>query len=164
MSDETTTLTRSGDPLPAAPDLGLLFEYAPVALILVDSARRVLRINREAAGLAGQVPRDMLDQITGVAIGCANAGTHPDGCGHSPACGHCGLRRIIEATFESGAGQRQVEVRAAFGAGRAQQERPLRVSTSLVALAGGTFGLLALEEITEAGLPTGEPPPKRLSP
>lgn len=145
-----------------APDLGLLFEHAPVALILVDAARRVLRINREAAGLAGQVPRDMLDQITGVAIGCANAHVHPDGCGHSPACGQCGLRQIIEATFDSGTGQRQVETRAAFGAGQAQHDRRLRVSTSLVALTGGTFGLLALEEISDSGLPTGDPPPPRL--
>lgn len=145
-----------------APDPGVLFEHAPVALILVDAARRVLRINREAAGLAGQVPRDMLDRITGVAIGCVNSQTHPDGCGHSPACGQCGLKRIIEGTFAAGSGQRQIETRATFGAGQAKQERRLRVSTSLIALTGDTFGLVALEEIGEAGLPTGGQPPQQL--
>lgn len=153
----------AAEPSSTAPDLGLLFEHAPVALILVDTARRVLRINREAASLAGQVPKDMLEQVTGVAIGCANAQVDPQGCGHSDACGQCGLRLIIERTFESGAAQRQVETTATFGTGHSQNERKLRISTSLVSLTGQACGLLALEEIVEIGLASGGQPPPQLA-
>lgn len=157
-------LEHPGDSTRPAGDAALLFEHAPVALILVDAERRVLKINRLAAGLAGQVPRQMLDQVTGVAIGCANAQLHPDGCGHSQPCGQCGLRRTIERTFHSGRAQQQVETTATFGGGEAHGERRLRVSTNLLELHGETLSLLAVEEIVEeAGLPGGAAPPRQLS-
>jgi hypothetical protein len=157
-------LEQPGGSTGSAGDEALLFEHAPVALILVDAERRVLKINRLAAGLAGQVPRQMLDQVTGVAIGCANAQLHPEGCGHSQPCGQCGLRRVIERTFHSGRAQRQVETTATFGGGEAHGEHRLRVSTNLVDVHGETLSLLSVEEIVEeAGLPGGAAPPRQLS-
>jgi hypothetical protein len=151
------SIQRMDDPLASASvSFALLFEQAPVALILVNQDREVLCLNRDAAALAGQIPKDMLGKITGVALCCPNASIHPDGCGHSPHCGECGLRQLIARSFETGQRQDQIEIEAGFGSSASKETRRLRVSSTLVAIGGRDETLLSIEEIHKGGIP----PPK----
>jgi serine/threonine protein kinase len=79
------------DPLTKA----LLDAYPGPALVLNDR-RQIVAANREASDLfgTGDAP-SLVGRRPGEAMGCANAGAGPDGCGTSAACAFCGLGRMI---------------------------------------------------------------------
>ena len=141
-------------------EFAILFDRAPVALILVDRNRQVIYLNRDAGKLAGRVPREMVGNVTGVALGCPNEPLADEGCGHGSECGRCGLRRVIETSFERGERQKQVEITASFGTSEGSEARTLRVSTCLVTLGEGQHTLLAIEEPRAQDLPVRSAPGK----
>lgn len=148
---------RPADKLSGLPfdPYAFLFEHAPVALILVDSDRQVLCINRAGAGLAGQQPTRMVGEIAGVALCCANSSLDPRGCGYSPYCGECGLRLLIARSFETGEPQEQVEVTVNFKTGTEVEARKLRVSSRLLTIEGQPRTLLAVAPVRERLLGPG---------
>lgn len=143
------------DPKSPLNRLAFLFEHAPVALVLVDRARQVLCINRKAANLIGQVPEYVLGKMTGLAFSCPNAKLDPNGCGHSPHCGVCGLRKLIARSFDTGQEQEQNEIESEFSTPTGPEKRKLRVSSRLLTVETIICTLLAIEQIPEAndGLP-----------
>ena len=153
--------TRPDEELSALPfdAYAFLFEHAPVALILVDRDRQVLCINRAAAALAGQPPKEMVGEIAGVALCCPNSSIHPDGCGHSPNCATCGLRLLIAESFETGTPREQVEVTAHFHTPAGDEARKLRVSSRLLNIEGEPRTLLAVLPVRERLLGPGAQPP-----
>lgn len=153
--------TRPDEGLSALPfdAYAFLFEHAPVALILVDRERQVLCINRAAAALAGQPPKEMVGEIAGVALCCPNSSIHPDGCGHSPNCGTCGLRLLIAESFETGSPREQAEVTAHFDTPTGSEARKLRVSSRLLNIEGEPRTLLAISPVRERLLGPGPDTP-----
>jgi hypothetical protein len=159
MRTKHPTLVTQGEATPFA----FLFEHAPVSLLLVDREFTVLHINRAAAALAGQIPKAMTGQITGVALCCTNAAAHPDGCGHSEACGRCDLRWVISRSLDRGERLTLVEVNASFGTAAGSKVRRLLVSSCRIAYQSETCVLLAIQEPRADQLPPG-PPTQSLAP
>lgn len=134
-----------------------MFEHAPVAMILVNRQRLVLRLNRAAYVLAGQAPGTWSAGPQGLLLGCPNRHDVPDGCGAGPRCPSCAMRQIIDRSFETRAPASQIEASTQFALGDRIEERTLRISSSYLEVTDGERTLLCVEDITERRLPPGAP-------
>jgi len=97
-------------------NLAAIFEASPVAMLVLDEDLNVVRVNRAALTLASDGAEDLLDHDSasvlqcGDALACVHCGDDPRGCGYSPDCAFCPLRRGVEAVLQSGTGLRGVEL------------------------------------------------------
>jgi L-seryl-tRNA(Ser) seleniumtransferase len=78
-----------------------VFDSAPVAMLVVDEAGRIVDINRAGRALAGKPKDSVLGLLTGPAAECVNS-TGPGGCGRGPRCSMCPLRSRVEWTARTG--------------------------------------------------------------
>lgn len=138
----------SGVDADALGEFEAIFQYAPVAMVLVDRHRVVCRMNRAAFALAGVSTAEPAGQLPGVMLCCA----HYDeaGCGLGPRCPDCDLRQLIEACFADQVGAQQVEASAPYSQGGQVQERRFRISSSFLRIREQARALLCLEDITDA--------------
>ena len=81
--------------------LELFLEGLPVPVMVLGSGGEVQVANEAARALAGLAPEDLPGTCCGDVIACANARL-PEGCGHTPNCVGCVVRRTVEATHASG--------------------------------------------------------------
>lgn len=148
------------DRAPDAP-LGLLgefeamFEHAPVAMILVNRRRQVLRVNRAARQFSAPQATEWMDMPPGLFLCCPNHDDVPAGCGHGPHCPGCTLRRLIDRSFETRQAVSPMEAMAPYAVEGRVEERWLRISTSHLTIPDGERTLLCIEDITERRLPPG---------
>ncbi len=76
-------------------ELAAIHASAPVALLVVDEALRVEKVNDVAARISGQGASELLGAWPGSALGCLNALADPRGCGFGPACSECSFRLAV---------------------------------------------------------------------
>ncbi len=139
--------TVGGEPLFAADDLArALFESLPLAAVAVDEGRRIRAVNRAATDFLGAGEVEVLGATKGEALRCVTALGDPRGCGHSPECGECLLRRSAqEALGGKVVRQRQVRVRVR---GPATRELALLVSAAPLVWSGATVALVLIQDVT----------------
>ncbi len=125
--------------------LATIFEHTPVALVLLDADRRILKANAAASKLLSR------DRSEGVVIGdalrCLNALSQPEGCGYSPRCPDCPLRAVVLECLERGEAQRQVECAIPVDADPAS-ELALLVSATPIGPPERRQAVVVLEDIT----------------
>ncbi len=142
-------------PLALLGEFESMFEYAPVALILVNRNRRVLRVNRAARRFSIPDRDHWMDMPTGLFISCPHRNDVPGGCGAGPHCSSCTVRRLIDQSFETRQQVSPIEALAPYAVDGRVEERWLRISTSHLTVQDGERTLLCIEDITERRLPPG---------
>lgn len=147
--------TTPDAPLGLLGEFEAMFEHAPVAMILVDRRRQVLRVNRAARLFSVPQPTAWTDMPPGLFLCCPNHNDVPKGCGHGPHCPGCTLRRLIDRSFETRQTVSPVEALAPYAVDGRVEERWLRISTSHLTIPDGERTLLCIEDITERRLPPG---------
>jgi len=90
-------------------ELEAIHANAPVALLLIDESMRIRKINECAVALTGRNKEDLLGCRTGDALGCLEAATAPEGCGHAVSCPECAIRRSVLDTMSTGTSHHNVE-------------------------------------------------------
>lgn len=148
-------------PLALLGEFESLFEYAPVAMILVNRRRQVLRVNRAARHFSTPDHLEWMDIPPGLFLCCPNRNDVSDGCGHGPHCTGCTVRRLVDRSFQTREGTSPVEALAPFAIEGRVEERWLRISTSHLTIEDGERTLLCIEDITERHLLPG-PRPQQL--
>jgi PAS domain-containing protein len=142
-------------------ELEAIFRGAPIALILVDRRRQVLRLNHAAGHLTGLPPGEMTGVAAGVALCCPHSDDAEEGCGFGPHCTECDLRLLVQRSFETRRPVVAREVQAHFAVAGTVQQRVLRVASSWLEIQQRERTLLCIEDVSEGCLP---PPPPRALP
>jgi signal transduction histidine kinase len=129
--------------------LSIIFDHAPVMMLLVDRTLRLRRVNRAGIALANRPQQDLIDEHLGNALGCLHALEDPRGCQYSPACKQCGAIQTVLKTFAEGTPQRALEAHLPLSRGRTHTVLHFLVSTALVNLSGTEMVLLCMEDVTD---------------
>jgi len=126
-----------------------VYEFSPIPMIVLDQDRQVKRVNRAAAEFARHHPGAMVGNLYGEAFRCFHALNSREGCGHTPDCGDCAVRRTVLEAFEKGAGRLRVEARVPMMRGVEREDLHVRISTSPLEISGQPMVLVCLEDISE---------------
>ncbi len=127
-------------------ELQLIFDNAPVIMLVVDEERRVCRANQVATMAAGSLEAEMIGKLGGNALRCLNGDVDKRGCGYSPACGRCEVRLSIVKTLASGENvyKRQAQLPLPDG------PHDLCVSTTMLHDNGSRRVLVVIDDVTES--------------
>ena len=147
---EVTNYKSSEESLRAAySELAAIHANAPVVLLVVDDQFRVEKVNDFATRFAGREMPDILGLRPADAIGCLNALSIPQGCGHGPNCSQCPVRTAVLGTLRDGTRHHSVEGWLPLSIGGRPQERCLLVSTAAMEFNGARKVLVCAQDITE---------------
>ena len=131
-------------------NLDSVFDATPIPMLLFDDRMEAVRGN--AAFRDHCVDYDRLpDRRCGTVLGCARALSKPAGCGNTPACLSCAIRRVLREKLESAFpihGETSF-LRAVDGA---TTEITLLYSADSVSLDGRSHALMSFMDITERKL------------
>ncbi|RJX29303.1 MAG: PAS domain S-box protein [Desulfarculus sp.] len=130
-------------------ELAAIYENAPMIMMLVDSDRRVLRINGFGQKFAGVSEAEMLGLRGGDALRCLNALEDPEGCGFGQHCGQCAVRRTVLDTLETGRSHPLVEASLPLMVAGERKELTFLISTTRLSLGQGHRVLVSLLDISE---------------
>lgn len=130
-------------------ELAVIYANAPVIMMLVDSERRITKVNAYAAELLGRSPDRMVGLRGGDAFRCLNSLDDSRGCGFAEACRDCVVRLMVLDTFETGRSHRQVEASLPFRVRGVRQELTFLLSTTLLHHEAQPTVLVTMEDITE---------------
>ncbi len=109
-----------------------IYDHAPVVMLVVDGAARVVKANRRAREHAGLTGEEAANTTLGRAVECVRAAGDAQACGRFPECNECGLRALVAATLESGTEYEDVPVTVdASVEGRRQMKRLIVSSAPL---------------------------------
>lgn len=130
-------------------ELATIFENAPFMMMLIDSERKVHRVNGLACSLTGTSSYDMIDRRIGEALRCSHSVDSGEGCGFSPYCVECVVRRTVMDTSDTGRSNHQVEAHLPITRDGKEQSVVLLLSTTKVVVANKDMVLLSLQDISE---------------
>ncbi|WP_321474709.1 PAS domain S-box protein [uncultured Paludibaculum sp.] len=131
-------------------ELSAIHAQVPVALMLVDRERRILKLNVAAEQLAGRSRDQMIGARVGEAIRCECSLEDTCGCGFGSSCGSCPINRSVVDTFADELPRSGVEARMCLQTGGPEPDvRYLSIATAFLAIDGDSTVLVSAQDITE---------------
>lgn len=120
----------------------------PFAALVVDHDVAIEFANRAALQMSDPNEEPILHKRGGDALGCLNARSTPDGCGHSKNCPDCVIRQSIAESFR---GQQTTRRKFFLELKRGETivEVPILVTATPFDFRDGHYCLLVLEDISE---------------
>jgi light-regulated signal transduction histidine kinase (bacteriophytochrome) len=125
-----------------------LFNVVPSLLFIVDRDLKIVRVNEAALKLTGERREKALLQRGGNLLHCIHSSETPGGCGHSPHCSDCVIRRSVAKTFEGKNVYRET-TRMRLLSGDQSREIYFLITTSPIEYGEKHFALLVMEDVTE---------------
>ena len=129
--------------------LTTIYENAPLIMMLVDSDRRVCKVNTLAEQFAGASAADLVGRRGGEALRCLHALDDPQGCGFGPHCQHCAMRLTVIETLATGRSHHQVEASLPFVIEGQAQELTFLLCTACLSVQGQPQVLVTIQDITQ---------------
>ncbi len=126
----------------------VLFNAMPMPVFVVDKDVSILEYNTAAAGLLGKKKQGVLEKRCGDVLHCLNAAETPEGCGHSPECCECVVRKAVGSAFRGRAVNRKLAEVPWLRKGK-HNKLSLRVSAHPVDYDQQKFVLLMLEGLND---------------
>lgn len=126
----------------------VLFNAMPMPVFVVDKDVSILEFNTAAAGLLGRSKDSVVLKRNGEVLGCVHAAETPDGCGHSPVCRDCVIRKAVGSAFRGRAVTRKATEVELLARGK-RRKISLRVSTQPIKYDQQRFVLLILEGLND---------------
>ncbi len=72
-----------------------------ISILLVDSSRRVCKINAPEPEKLPRPPRELIGMLPGEALGCKNALEFPGRCGKTRTCTQCEINKAIHGALQN---------------------------------------------------------------
>jgi len=91
-------------------NLEAIFDAVSIGMLLVDENMIVNRVNDAVRQMVRREYSQIINQPVGNALGCINSIYNEKGCGYSPACPACPLRKAIESALGSEQSGHEVEI------------------------------------------------------
>lgn len=130
-------------------ELSAIFDSAPLFMALIDSQRRLRKINRAGARSLGRAAPELIDRPWGEAFGCVKFSAPDGNCGDSRSCHDCPVGDIIGRTLDSGQGYDRFEALATVMRSGERRAISLLISSTRVLIGGQMMVVLCFEDITE---------------
>ncbi len=129
-------------------DFETFFEELPCAVLVLGEGLRLVSFNRSAFDYMYDGTPEVLNLLVGDAIGCVHASEGPNGCGTTPACRDCALRKTAEDTLRTG--KRGCVIAPMVVCQRdSMVEVSFLVATSTVQSDGDRLVLLTLQDLSD---------------
>jgi PAS domain S-box-containing protein len=128
----------------------VIFDQAPVMMMLVDENLRVQGANRALIEFTALSDTHVCDRSVGETLSCLHCLDGLRECGTSDACGSCPLSGTIRECFTTGRMHRQFEVHHHMARGSAQSECYFLISTAMLNIGLLPLLLVCLENITQS--------------
>ena len=132
-----------------AEELTCVYQNAPAIIMLMDSQRRVRKVNHSAADFSGHPVGDMIGRRAGDVLHCLHAIAAPEGCGSGVKCGECLVRRPVMDTLETGHDHQHVEATLPFLVDGRENKAFFLLSTTRLLLHHEPMVLVSIMDITE---------------
>ena len=125
----------------------LVFDHAPVAMILVEEDHRVVKANRVVRDAYGsnELPRGVRG---GDVLRCVNALNCEEGCGFSPACRTCSIRELVLDSLQNRNFHRREEHQLVVDRDGKISRLHFLVSCVPFVMEDSTYALLTFEDIS----------------
>ncbi len=130
-------------------ELSALVDSAPFTFMMVDTERRVRKINSFGSTFAGKSPRDLYGTHPGDALRCIYALQNPKGCGFGSSCKYCTIRNTVLDSIKTGQSYENIEAQLSVHSPEGTQNRTVLLSTTPVQISGELRVLLIMGDITE---------------
>ena len=128
--------------------LDAIFDASPVAMLVLDERTSIVRINAAAVALAGNHVSPINPPRQGDALGCIHSAEDPRGCGYSPDCKFCPVRKCLVAVLAGGASVREKEMELELLRNGRPEKIWLRVGAQAIEIEGRPHLVEALDDIT----------------
>lgn len=125
-----------------------IMDAIPAAVFVVDKHVQILDCNAAGLAMLDMRTKENLPQLCGNALRCIHALESPGGCGTSPFCSNCALRRSVREALSGDRVIRRKTEMLLLRQGQLQ-EFHLLVSASPFEYKGQRLVLATLEDITE---------------
>ncbi len=129
-------------------ELKSIYENTPLALILVDGERRIVKINAQPISTTGYSSEEVLGLRFGEALRCVHTLGAPKGCGFGPVCETCEVRNTILRAFQSGKPFYRMEASIPHDYPDGPADMHVLISATPLSVSNEDFVLVSLEDIT----------------
>ncbi len=134
-------------------ELQAIYDNVPIAIILLDSDRRIIKANKKALADNNFTKGEIADFRSGDIMRCIHASDSPHGCGYGDACTECVIRNTVKETFDFGKNLQQVYAEFYYLDDNSEQKISyFLISTSLIDVNSQPRTLVYLEDITKIKL------------
>jgi PAS domain S-box-containing protein len=129
--------------------LNAIFDAVNVGMLLIDGNGVVQRVNNVAADWVEKSVDSCCGTQPGDALGCVHALAYPkEGCGDTPHCRDCPIRRAFETALKSGNPVHDVETEMTLSIKDKNVRLWLDISVDPIQLSDGRYAVMAMSNIT----------------
>ena len=148
-SHSRQALTLAEASAKAMKNLQAVFDVVNVGMLVVDENGDVRQANDAVSRWLGKNPETLGRAQPGNVLGCVHALNNPSGCGHSPQCAACPIRRTFQSVLADGRPVRNVETEAMLSVGGQENRLWFELNADPLTLDGKPHVILALNNISE---------------
>ena len=130
-------------------NLEVLFDVAPVGMLLVDENIIVGRANDVIRQMVCREYPQIVNQRGGGALGCINSTYNEKGCGYSPACAGCTFRKTVESVLDSDQSVHGVEMQITLKVNGEEITPWIRISAEPLMIDNCRHVVIAVDDITD---------------
>ncbi|MFW9878751.1 MAG: PAS domain S-box protein [Candidatus Thorarchaeota archaeon] len=142
-------------------ELAAIYDYTPIAIILMDNERRIRKINKFALEMTGRDEKEIIGLYGGEALRCLYSIKDPLGCGFSEYCQECVIRNTVLDTLKSKSPYINVEATLYLLPDCEVDKIDLLFSTVPLNVGGEERVLISMIDISERISQSGDPYPCR---
>ena len=130
-------------------NLQKIFDTVSVGLLLINEQGVVKRVNNVISRWIGEDRPAVYNAQPGDILGCIHALNNPAGCGQTPHCDTCPIRKAFEPVLRSGEPAHSVEAEADFLIHGTSAHLWLDLSIDPVFIDGQKCAIVAMNDITQ---------------
>jgi signal transduction histidine kinase/CheY-like chemotaxis protein/CHASE1-domain containing sensor protein/PAS domain-containing protein len=93
-------------------NLKAIFASAPIGMLLLDETFNITDVNMKVADMVLKIPDQIIGQVAGNGLGCANRLKTENQCGQDKVCKDCALRKGLQDVVSSGKPVRDIVVQS----------------------------------------------------
>jgi PAS domain S-box-containing protein len=128
--------------------LNAMFNNAPVIMILLNENCEVLKMNKFGMEATGRNMESLTGLKPGDVMRCINSHINEGGCGNSPFCRSCVLRKSINETFTTGSEFYKIEAELCTVNEDVLKTHTIVISTSVISSLPQKQVLITIDDIT----------------
>ncbi|OVE78013.1 hypothetical protein BVX99_00915 [bacterium F16] len=130
----------------------VMFEMAPIGMLLMDEDTRVIQANASAISLFPTSPENLIGTCGGESMGCVHSHETSTGCGHGELCGSCPLRAGLESILAGNESIRNLDLQLSLEKGAIKLEPWVRISAEHFFFDGRPHVVVAMADVTQEKL------------